>query len=257
MFYSSVNGVLFDKSQSTLVVYPGGLAGGYALPGSVSSIGVGAFSGCTSLTNIAIPRQRHQHWGCCVQLLLPAMTNITIGNSVTNIGGFAFVECTQSAQHHDSIDSVTNIGARHVLRLFLAWKASISPTASAASGQGAFEDCTSLTNLTIPDSVTNIGEVAFENCIKLSEVYFQGNAPGADSSNISTIQRDGLLFAWHHWLECVLLHYTGVPAVLWNPLIQTGDGSFGVQNNQFGFNITGTANIPIVVEACTNHWLQP
>jgi hypothetical protein len=40
--------------------------------------------------------------------------------------------------------------------------------------------------------------------------------------------------------------------VLWNPQIQTGDGSFGVQNNQFGFNITGASNIPIAVEACTN-----
>ena len=40
--------------------------------------------------------------------------------------------------------------------------------------------------------------------------------------------------------------------MLWNPLIQTGDASFGVQNNQFDFNIAGTANIPIVVEAGTN-----
>ena len=43
-----------------------------------------------------------------------------------------------------------------------------------------------------------------------------------------------------------------VPALLWNPLIQTGDGSFGISNNQFGFNVTGITNIPIVVEACTN-----
>jgi hypothetical protein len=45
---------------------------------------------------------------------------------------------------------------------------------------------------------------------------------------------------------------TGFPVVLWNPLIQTGDGSFGFSNNQFGFNLTGTANIPIMVEACTD-----
>ncbi|HEY3863885.1 MAG TPA: hypothetical protein VGO59_18565 [Verrucomicrobiae bacterium] len=38
----------------------------------------------------------------------------------------------------------------------------------------------------------------------------------------------------------------------WNPQIQTSNGSFGVSNNQFGFNITGTANIPIVVEARAN-----
>jgi len=40
--------------------------------------------------------------------------------------------------------------------------------------------------------------------------------------------------------------------VLWNPLIQASGPSFGVSNNQFGFNITGTADIPIVVEACAN-----
>jgi hypothetical protein len=45
---------------------------------------------------------------------------------------------------------------------------------------------------------------------------------------------------------------TGIPAVLWNPSIQTGRANFGLQSNQFGFDITGTTNIPIVVEACTN-----
>jgi len=44
----------------------------------------------------------------------------------------------------------------------------------------------------------------------------------------------------------------GLPTALWNPRAQTGDGSFGVSNNQFGFNVTGTTDIPIVVEACTN-----
>jgi hypothetical protein len=39
---------------------------------------------------------------------------------------------------------------------------------------------------------------------------------------------------------------------LWNPQAQTTDGQFGVQAGQFGFNITGTKYIPIVVEACTN-----
>ena len=40
--------------------------------------------------------------------------------------------------------------------------------------------------------------------------------------------------------------------MLWNPLIQATGSSFGVQTNHFGFNITGTSYIPIVVEACTN-----
>jgi len=36
--------------------------------------------------------------------------------------------------------------------------------------------------------------------------------------------------------------------LLWNPQPQ----SVAVQTNQFGFTITGTAYIPILVEACTN-----
>jgi len=41
-------------------------------------------------------------------------------------------------------------------------------------------------------------------------------------------------------------------SVLWNPQIQTSDASFGVRTNRFGFNITGSSNLVIVVEACTN-----
>ena len=48
------------------------------------------------------------------------------------------------------------------------------------------------------------------------------------------------------------LTFGGLPTVLWNPQVQTSDASFGVRTNRFGFNITGTTNIPIVVEACTN-----
>ena len=51
------------------------------------------------------------------------------------------------------------------------------------------------------------------------------------------------------WDNFALL--TGLPTVLWNPQAQN-DSSFGVQNNQFGFNIAGSSNLVIVVEACTN-----
>jgi hypothetical protein len=40
--------------------------------------------------------------------------------------------------------------------------------------------------------------------------------------------------------------------MLWNPRAQTSDGSIGVRSNRFGFNIAGTADIPLVVEASTN-----
>ena len=37
-------------------------------------------------------------------------------------------------------------------------------------GDGAFQDCTSLTNITIPDSVTSIGDWAFMDCIGLTSL---------------------------------------------------------------------------------------
>jgi hypothetical protein len=44
----------------------------------------------------------------------------------------------------------------------------------------------------------------------------------------------------------------GLPTVLWNPQIQTQAANFGMQNNQFGFTILGTPNIPITVAYSTN-----
>jgi len=46
--------------------------------------------------------------------------------------------------------------------------------------------------------------------------------------------------------------FAGRWARLWNPLIQTSDPSFGVRTNRFGFNVTGTTNLPVVVEASTS-----
>jgi hypothetical protein len=42
---------------------------------------------------------------------------------------------------------------------------------------GAFYECTSLTSVTIPNTVISIGEQAFGWCSSLTSVYFQGNAP--------------------------------------------------------------------------------
>ena len=69
-YSSDVAGVVFNKNQTTLIQCPGGKAGSYTIPDSVTSIGDYAFSGCTSLTRVTIP------------------------NSVTSIGNEAFASCT-------------------------------------------------------------------------------------------------------------------------------------------------------------------
>ena len=69
--YSSMAGVLFDKSQTTLIHYPEVKAGGYTIPNSVIGTGIRAFFCCTNLTSVTIP------------------------NSVTRLGNWAFDGCTK------------------------------------------------------------------------------------------------------------------------------------------------------------------
>ena len=165
-FYSSVNGVLFDKGTNILIESPGGLSGHYTIPGGVTSIQNDAFFACANLTAITIP------------------------GSVTNIGANAFIGCS------------------------------------------------SLTALTIPGSVTSIGEGAFSET-EITNFYFTGNAPEVDSSVFSGGPYPAVYYlpGTTGWAE--FSANTGLPAAPWNPVIQTGDGAFGVQNNQFGFDITG------------------
>ena len=67
-YVSDASGVLFNKDKTTLVQCPGAFAV-YTIPGSVTSLGDDAFSGCASLTSVTIP------------------------DSVTSIGNYAFSCC--------------------------------------------------------------------------------------------------------------------------------------------------------------------
>jgi hypothetical protein len=73
------------------------------------------------------------------------VTSITIPDSVTSIGDFAFAYC-------NNLTSIT------------------IPDSVTIIGQDAFHFCTSLTSVTIPDSVTSIGEYAFSRCSNLTSV---------------------------------------------------------------------------------------
>ena len=124
------------------------------------------------------------------------------------------------------------------------------PDSVTSIGVAVFVQCTGLTSVTIGSSVTSIGYYAFGVCTSLTGVYFRGNAPsdggymfeGADSVTVYYLAGTtgwGATFGER-------------PTTLWNAQVETRDGNFGVRTNRFGFTITGIANIPIVVEACTN-----
>ena len=142
--YCSIDGVLFDKNQTTLIRYSRGKQGAYIIPDSVTSIGERAFYDCDALTSITIPNSvtsiGDYAFSCC-----RALTSVTIPNSVTSIGDGAFRWCR-------ALTSVT------------------IPNSVTSIGDYAFYDCDALTSVTIPNSVTIIRDHAFCNCDALTSV---------------------------------------------------------------------------------------
>lgn len=115
----------------------------------------------------------------------------------------------------------------------------------------AFASCSSLTNITIPASITLLGDRAFVVCSSLTAVYFCGNAPALGSSFVFYNANKATLYylpgttGWTATLG-------GRPCVLWNPTTPIGHPNFGVQPSGFYLPVTGTPNIPILIEATTN-----
>lgn len=91
--FSSVNGILFNRNQTTLVKYPGGLsASSYSVPNGVTNIANGAFSECYSLQNVTFP-DTLQSLGQFAFAACYGLTTITLPASVNNLTEFAFSVC--------------------------------------------------------------------------------------------------------------------------------------------------------------------
>ena len=189
-YYSSQDGVLFDKDKTTIIKYPANQSTTYSIPNGVTSIGVGAFRDCYLLTNVTIPNSvtsigNYAFWYCLrlTSINIPSsvtnmgidtfglcsrLTSVTIGNSVTNIGERAFSECT-SLTSVTIGNSVTGIG-NSAFSSCSSLTCIIIPNSVNSVGEYVFYKCTSLSSITIPDSIANIGDGAFSSCSSLISI---------------------------------------------------------------------------------------
>ncbi|MCL2086426.1 MAG: leucine-rich repeat protein [Oscillospiraceae bacterium] len=169
--YSDIDGVLFNKTATTLLQYPPGKQGSYTIPDNVTSIGVRAFGYCTGLTSVTIGNAVTSIGDFAFQYA--GLTEITIPDKVTGIPNQAFSGCA-------GLTSVTIGNGVTVI------------------GYAAFSGCTRLTEITIPDSVTSIEASAFSDTAFLNNqpdgVVYAGNwvikYKGSMPSNTSVILRN-------------------------------------------------------------------
>ena len=140
-------------------------------------------------------------------------------------------------------------------------------------GDAAFDQCTHLTSVAIPDSVTFVADYAFANCgnlahatigtgvtsmgqgvfewcTQLTGIYFTGNAPSFDLSVFYGYNNTFIYYLPNAtgWSTT----YSGRPTVqVLNPQILL-DAGFSGSTNCFGFTVTNAGNPVVVIEACTS-----
>ena len=165
--YSSIDGVLYNYVQDTLILCPE-VKTSVSIPNSVTSIGGSAFSGCSSLTSVTIPNSVTSIGGSAF-FVCSSLTSVTIPNSVTSIGYEAFEGCrgltTLNFNAINCQDFSSNPFGTALTTVNIGDSVQRIP-ANFVSG------CDVLTSITIPNSVTSIGNSAFEDCSSLTTLNF-------------------------------------------------------------------------------------
>ncbi len=195
--YKAVDNVVYTKDRTTLVFAAGGLTS-VTIPSTVTSIGNFAFSGCSGLTSVNFPASlisigRYAFSGCS------GLTSVTVDNgnskykSVDNVvytkDGTTLVFAAGGLTSVTIPNTVTSIG-----RYAFSWCTGLTSVSFPASltwiGRGAFYNCSGLTSVSFPASLTSIGKEAFNGCNNLTQATFADAAGWAVYSDAKYKNKD-------------------------------------------------------------------
>lgn len=179
--FSSVDGVVFNKDRSHLLFFPkgkiqsaGSANGVYNIPSSVKTVTERAFQGCTGLRTINIPSSVTTIEQYALQSV-HNLENINFGEGLQTIGIQAFNDCMK-LQNLVFPNSLKTIAKEAFYGCFRITSVTFGKdSALSMLDFGAFERCSSLKTVYLPDSLSAINSWTFQDCLLLEEIRLPKN----------------------------------------------------------------------------------
>ena len=157
-YYASINGVLYNKEKTKLILCPEGIKE-YEIPMGVSQIENNAFQNCSNLERLKMSDSVIEigYWAFddCVNL-----RELTLSENITSLDLGTFKNCTNLI--------VINV-----------------PNKVNEIGTSIFENCKNLETIYLPENLKKIGENAFKNCVNLKKIVYAGSETQWDSIYIA------------------------------------------------------------------------
>lgn len=193
--YSSVDGVLFDHGKTNVIQFPGGKAGDYTIPSTVTTLQGGAFNNATALTRIVIPPSVSMGagtFGGCFSLKEIIVDPLhpdhrSVEGVLFDKNGLTLLQYPGGRPGTYRIPEGTTVIANGAFASAPLLIGVTIPDSVVTIGASAFQGCSSLATVAIPAQVSSIGGAAFTGCTKLKSIT-------VDDRNSAYSSLEGVLF---------------------------------------------------------------
>lgn len=208
--YSSVSGVLFNKQQDTLLLFPNGKSGTYTIPATVKHVANSAFENCYNLSSLILPTSLQSIGSYAFAYCSGINGNLNLPSTLLKLGDGAFYGCYRLTGTVTIPAGLTNIGyycflESNNIKSFVVNSSNIAysswndalysknmdtlficpggktgtftiPSSVKLIGSHAFYKCSNLTGtITIPGSTDYIGYYAFYGCNQISNYVVEAS----------------------------------------------------------------------------------